>query len=594
MKKGVLLSFVLSAGLLAQAAAGRELFRFAPGPEKAGETLPSSAAVEHRAIEIDLGLLAAEDAGLIELPLLDGVLYEAERTEAVVRGPGDSTWRGKLRLPDGEDGTVTLTVRGGAMSGLIYAPSGVYEIVPGALGGHKLTRLDQGLFPPCGGEITPEEHAGAHAASDTAGAAIAADSENQIDVLVLYTPQARTAAGGTAAIQAIAQSAVDASNTAYANSGITTRLRMVHTGEAGDETGLSFVDNLYWLAGDPDVAQLRDTHGADLVSLLINTGGACGVAFIMSSPSPTFAPSGFSVVNHTCAVGNLSFAHELGHNMGSAHNPEQAGGTPSYSYGYGHWVNGSFRTVMSYADPCPSGCTRRAYFSNPNVSYNGQPTGIANQRDNARSINNTDSVVANFRQAADAPTFADVPVTHWAWPFIEAIYDAGITSGCATDPRRYCPDGLVSRDQMAVFLEIAKRGNAFVPPPALGIFSDVSLVSPYAPWIEQLYDDGVTGGCATVPLRYCPTGIVTRGQMAVFLLAAKHGQGYTPPPATGIFSDVAVTSPFAPWIEQLYDEGVTGGCGTNPLRYCPGTNVTRAQMAVFLAGAFSLPLPPVP
>jgi hypothetical protein len=91
----------------------------------------------------------------------------------------------------------------------------------------------------------------------------------------------------------------------------------------------------------------------------------------------------------------------MGHNMGSHHNPEN-GGTAVFPYGYGHYVNGSYRTVMSYVDPCSSGCVRRPYFSSPNIIYLGQPTGIHNSRDNARSINNTADVIANYRFSPSA------------------------------------------------------------------------------------------------------------------------------------------------------------------------------------------------
>ncbi len=85
---------------------------------------------------------------------------------------------------------------------------------------------------------------------------------------------------------------------------------------------------------------------------------------------------------------------------------------------------------------------------------------------------------------------------------------------------------------------------------------------------------------------YCPDSLVTRAQMAVFLLKAKHGSGYTPPPAAGMFDDVPPSNQFAPWIEQLAAEGVTAGCGGG--NYCPGSPNTRGQMAVFLVKTFSL------
>ena len=73
-----------------------------------------------------------------------------------------------------------------------------------------------------------------------------------------------------------------------------------------------------------------------------------------------------------------------------------------------------------------------------------------------------------------------------------------------------------------------------------------------------------------------------RQQMAVFLMKAKHGLCYTPPPCTTqIFTDVPCSSNFAPWINELVAEGITGGCGDGST-YCPADPVKRQQMAVLL------------
>jgi hypothetical protein len=76
--------------------------------------------------------------------------------------------------------------------------------------------------------------------------------------------------------------------------------------------------------------------------------------------------------------------------------------------------------------------------------------------------------------------------------------------------------------------------------------------------------------------------------MAVFLLRGMHGSAYAPPIASGArFADVPSSAFAAAWIEQLANENITSGCdGEN---YCPSAAVTRAQMAVFLGKAFSLP-----
>jgi len=180
--------------------------------------------------------------------------------------------------------------------------------------------------------------------------------------------------------------------------------------------------------------------------------------------------------------------------------------------------------------------------------------------------------------------FADVdPASHFAFQFVETLERSGVTGGCGGND--YCPDDPVTRAQMAVFLERGMRGSGYVPPAAAGnVFLDVAANDFAAAFIEQLFADGITGGCGSN--NYCPDDDVTRGQMAVFLLRAKHSSGYSPPPATGIFADAPLGSFAVDWIEALAAEGITGGCGGG--NYCPGDPVTRGQMAVFLVRAFGL------
>ncbi len=184
-----------------------------------------------------------------------------------------------------------------------------------------------------------------------------------------------------------------------------------------------------------------------------------------------------------------------------------------------------------------------------------------------------------------ATTFADVPTTHWAWSWIERLYASGITTGCG--PGYYCPEQEVTRDQMAVFLIRGTHGTTFIPPAATGIFNDVPTTQWAANYIEQLYADGITTGCNPALMLYCPSQSVTRAQMAAFLLRAKHGAAYVPPPATGVFTDVPTAYWAAAWIEELYAEGITTGCNIG--LYCPEQAVTRAQMAAFLVRTFGLP-----
>jgi hypothetical protein len=350
-----------------------------------------------REAEITFGATGQDLIGetRLTLPLFDGKSVEATVTDIEKRTADDVTWRGKVHYAK-VDGDVIVTFRKGFYAALIYGPDAAYEIVPRG-DKHILVELDQARFPACGGGIKGDEGTVRTSASSNI---VGFDSGDRIDVLVVYTTATKNILGGDAQAQAHAQAAVDAANTAYINSKIRQRLRMVHSQEyLYTESGNSSTD-LSNLRNDASIATLRNTHNADLVSEISEVTGVCGIGYLMGAASGN-QNNAFTVTARSCAVGNLSFAHELGHNMGSQHNPENGSG-PTFPYGFGHYVNGSYRTVMSYVDPCPSGCTRVAYFSNPNVIFNGAPTGINNARDNARSINNTADTIAGYRYSGSS------------------------------------------------------------------------------------------------------------------------------------------------------------------------------------------------
>ena len=184
---------------------------------------------------------------------------------------------------------------------------------------------------------------------------------------------------------------------------MTQRINLVHVAEvAYSEAGFDFAQALYDLQGTSDgeidnVHSLRNTYGADLVVMIVEGNYQyCGIGFLMTSgPSTSFAPYAFTVVARNCATGYYSFAHEMGHNMGSHHDHNNADGALyPYSYGYQDPTN-AFRTIMAYN--CASGCPRVNYWSNPDVQYGGRTTGIADYADNHRSLNNTAATVAAFR-----------------------------------------------------------------------------------------------------------------------------------------------------------------------------------------------------
>jgi hypothetical protein len=115
-----------------------------------------------------------------------------------------------------------------------------------------------------------------------------------------------------------------------------------------------------------------------------------------------------------------------------------------------------------------------------------------------------------------------------------------------------------------------------------------------------LYVDGVTEGCVSSPLQFCPTADLTRGQMAVFIIAsvyvALQGPNQTAPaggwvggasPLPQYFTDVPPSNSFYDQIEQMMYIGITDGCSLSPPMYCPAANTTNAEMAVFTMAARS-------
>ena len=208
--------------------------------------------------------------------------------------------------------------------------------------------------------------------------------------MVVYSNQTAVAAGS--AIGAQIQQAVDTANVVYANSGITMRLRLVHYEQVNYNESGDFPTDLNWVNSNAGVGSLRNTFGADLVSMFVESSQYCGYGWI--GPS---AGSAFTVVNRGCASGNYSFPHEIGHNFGARHDVYVDSTTSPYAYGHGYvdCIEG-WRDVMAYPTQC--GGTRIPYFSNPNMTYGSPPDLLGTSTsDVARVHNQNATTVANFR-----------------------------------------------------------------------------------------------------------------------------------------------------------------------------------------------------
>jgi hypothetical protein len=346
---------------------------------------------------------------MLALNLFDNVSYAAIKEGEERRSATEFTWIGKI--VGARHSQVVLVVNNDDITGSIRFEGRLFRVRPVGDGIHAIQEIDLSMLSSeC--SVIP----GGEPAKPGNRSPVPPESTTWIDVMVFYTPAAAAAAGD---IESEIQLATDELNITYANSGAAQRVRLVHTEQVTYTESGSFSTDLGRLQGTSDgfmdnVHTLRDTYGADLVSLWETTGGA-GIGYVMQTVSASFAPWGFNVVRWDLGVGNFTFGHELGHNMGAAHDRANAGVNGAYSYSYGYQDPAeNWRTIMSYN--CPSGCTRIGYWSNPDKAHPGDgtpmgvPEGDPASADNRKTFNNTGSTVAAFRANADSPYLYATPL----------------------------------------------------------------------------------------------------------------------------------------------------------------------------------------
>lgn len=271
----------------------------------------------------------------------------------------------------------------------------------------------------------------AKAATPSPNAAAPADDGSSIDLMVLYTPAARDANGGSVQIQAAIDAQIAFINLIYQNSGVVQRLRLVYRGEV-ELTEASPFDDLYnlnrpWDGRGDEVQVLRDIYRADLVNVWGVWPALGGIAYLGTpeglSVLPFYAVSLTSSPSSTQATAT-TMAHEIGHSMGLTHDPINAPGgtvvtpegssTPTniqYAHGYVDSVN-RFRTLMSYDSCYPAFlCRELPLHSNPDLTHDNAswypsalpaPLGDAVNGDESRALDDTRDSLANYRPSLPA------------------------------------------------------------------------------------------------------------------------------------------------------------------------------------------------
>lgn len=408
-------------GLLASPALARQVERlnaFTGKPDDSPEALRAYD-LRARAVNVNLsglrGVVAEQEIGLDlfgDVSLV-GIVERVER-----RSAGGVSISG--RLAGDPLGWFALVVETDVAVGLIDSTLRQSRFELGLLpnGTQVVRELAPGQFPQCGNGPQPRPRKDARKptaadGSDVNGAAggtidsACVPLQPVFDVMVVFTDNAVRAAGGFSAIAATAQLAIDLTNQAYRNSRIDARMRLVFRAEvAYVESGRDFSDHLSNVTDPSDgvidiVNTWRNTYKADFVSFWVDDtdgGTLCGRAHCDVDEDEAY-----SVCNWTCAAPNFTFQHEIGHNQGCAHDDENcsfpctcAHFSDSYAWRFFGMSGSPFRTVMAVQDPAV-GYTRINWFSNFGVNFDGVPTGLDDEAENADTIDELSSHYEGFR-----------------------------------------------------------------------------------------------------------------------------------------------------------------------------------------------------
>lgn len=353
------------------------------------------------------------------LSLPNGVQYEVIQDNRMVHPSGSVTWSGYLEAY-GNDYRVMITTQQGRSFGRILTPDGELRIESDESGTWLINSKEAGTLPgsiyndtaipPSGASPPPDASVHRRLPSSMTGEPILqpqAAASSTIDLMLLYTPGmvSRYSSG----LQARLDHIIAVANQAYLDSQVSITLRLVHSTQVNySETTTNAVALDVLTDGTAtalaSVSSWRTQYGADLVVLLRPFDNAnhqgCGMGWLNGFNGQTLNPAyGYAVVSdgddtsgsrYLCD--DFGLVHELGHTMGSAHDRDHASDQGAYPYSYGYGSDGVFGTIMSYIDP------RIGKFSSPSITCAGsQACGVADNADNARSLNNTRVTVAGFK-----------------------------------------------------------------------------------------------------------------------------------------------------------------------------------------------------
>jgi hypothetical protein len=430
--RGILALFFLSA--LAATAAQYELLTSTRSSGTAlRQAVPAKPAVLRAGVKRERSVTLPQQVGVagaivvgdtLAVSLFDGVAYTAIVDRVDINQQGTVSIRG--RFPEFPMGSLLLASREGRSLISLEIPerAQLFSVVcdPATLD-HQLLDLDSSrmdVLKPGPAVIPPRRVANPAASARTVSTALPPvlghPGDTYIDLMIVYTPAARTAAIFNGGIDLVISMAMAKAQLALDNSLVGVTMQLVHNAQINyAESGDTGTD-LDLLQGDGDgvmdeVHTWRDDYGADIVTMLADVEDVGGVGYLLDIRSGN-RDYAFNVCRVQQSAGTYTVIHEIGHNMGCSHHKQQLtqpGPTewedwPENTWSAGwRWIGTNifqYCSIMTYdsEDAFPDGTPsiQVPYFSNPTIIYEGQPTGHPADGDNARTIREVKTVISQY------------------------------------------------------------------------------------------------------------------------------------------------------------------------------------------------------